>query len=88
MSTIFGILKKGIEHFELENDSIPEKYYSIKDETFVEIAHRGNYGYFSIVNDDLYHIFDLLPDNVRVYPLDNTAQNIYTVKDIKQKLKQ
>jgi len=76
MSTIFGICKID---FELEDDTIPEKY---ADEDFYDIAFRGNYGTIRWTND----IAKFLPDSLKVYPLDNTAQGIYSIGDIRKEI--
>lgn len=76
MSTVFGIyrLKKDIE---LIDDCLPEIY---TDDDFIEVAFRGNNSGFLWVNE----LAEFLDDNIKVYPLDNSAQGIYTIGDIKK----
>ena len=78
MSTTFGILING-KDFELdEYGDIPN---DIRDYVeFEEIAFRGNGICFT---NPIAH---LLPDELKVYPLDNTAQGIYCIGDIKKKI--
>ena len=73
MSTLFGIFKSG-GHIILENDCLPPCY---KDEEFEIVAFRGGKG-MRQKND----LSKYLPSNTRVYPLDNSAQGIYTIGDI------
>jgi hypothetical protein len=81
MSTLFGIHREG-KKIELFDDNLPEEYFEegrINDE-FIEVAARGN-------SVGIYWIIDLayyLDDNLPVYPLDNTAQGIYTIGDLKK----
>jgi len=74
MSTIFGILKSGNDII-LEDDFLPDGY---KDEDFEIVAFRGNGGVMSWQNE----IAKFLPSSMKVYPLDNSAQGIYTIGDI------
>ena len=71
MSTTFGVLKK-----EYENKNIPLE--DIDDEMLIEVAFRWSNVYFT--NE----LAELLGDDVKVYPMDNTAQWIYTVWDIRK----
>jgi hypothetical protein len=74
MSTLFGIFKSG-GHIILEDDCLPSCY---KDEEFEIVAFRGNGTGMRWEND----LAKYLPSNTRVYPLDNSAQGIYTIGDI------
>lgn len=79
MSTIFGIITNG-EDFELdEYGDIPEGIRDYVD--FEEVAFRSS----SIrwINP----IASKLSDETKVYPLDNTAQGIFTIGDIKREIK-
>lgn len=76
MSTMFGLCKID---FELEDDNIPEKFIN---EEFFEIAFRGNRGQIYWKNE----IAEFLPDTLKVYPLDNTAQGLYTIGDIRKEI--
>jgi hypothetical protein len=76
MSTKFGVYKHGGE-IALVNDQLPEGY---NEDDFVLVAFRGNGGWIKWAND-LAHLF---PDETKVYPVcGNSAQGIYTIKDIK-----
>jgi hypothetical protein len=77
MSTVFGVYKLK-ENIELEDDCLPENY---DDDNFIEVAFRGNGG-FSWRNE----LSKFLRDDVKVYPLDNSAQGIYTIGDIKREI--
>lgn len=48
------------------------------DKTIEEVAFRSNEIYF------INNIAHLLPDDTKVIPMDNTAQWIYTIGDIKK----
>jgi len=74
MSTIFGILKSG-GNIVLENDCLPIRH---KDDDFAIVAFRDNNGYFRWKND----LAKFLPPNTKIYPLDNSAQDIYTIRDV------
>lgn len=49
-------------------------------EEIVEVAFRGNTNGIKFTN----LLSTLLPDNTEVIPLDNTAQGIFTIGDIKK----
>lgn len=77
MSTTFGICKID---FQLdEYGDIPQEYIN---EEFVEVAFRGNGGWFRFNTQTA----EFLPDSTKVYPLDNTAQGIFTIGDIKREI--
>lgn len=80
MSTLFGLYLLD-EEIELVEDSLPEELWD-KGDVFELVAFRGNFGGWLWKNP----IAHLLPDNLKVYPLDNTAQGIYTIGDIKNKI--
>ena len=52
----------------------------VKDD-YVEVAFRSNGMRF--INE----LAELLPDNTLVIPLDNTAQGVYTIGDIKREIR-
>lgn len=78
MSTLFGIhkLKQDIE---LEDDCLPENY---SDDDFIEVAFRGNGTGIRWKNE----LAEFLSEDVKVYPLDNSAQGVYTIGDIKREM--
>jgi hypothetical protein len=80
MSTKFGILKENVKH-----DILVDKYGDLNDyisrEIFEPVFFRG-------VNSRWLTVFGkYLPDETKVYALDNTQQGIFTIKDCKQYLK-
>ena len=75
MSTTFGVQKDN-KNIELVDDCVPEDILT-EDDVFIEVAFRGNRGFYW-KND----IARFLPHETRVYPLDNSAQGIYTIGDI------
>jgi hypothetical protein len=78
MSTTFGINTSDFKDFELdEYGDIPEW---INPSIFKKVAFRSNGIRWT---DDL---AKLLPDDTKVYPLDNSAQDIYTIGDIKREI--
>jgi len=81
MSTIFGIHREG-KKIKLVDDDLPEEYFQdgrIGDE-FIEVAYRGNFGHIVWDNE----VAQFLDDSIPVYSLDNTAQGIYTIGDLKR----
>lgn len=76
MSTKFSVHISN-EKIELEDDSLPNSIDEY-DENFIEVAFR--YGSGIVWTNKL---AKLLPNNTPVYPMDNTAQGIYTIGDIK-----
>jgi hypothetical protein len=81
MSTLFGIHREG-KKIELVDDDLPEEHFQddrIENE-FIEVAFRDNSGFITWSHDLAYFLSDDLP----VYPLDNTAQGIYTIGDLKR----
>ena len=81
MSTVFGILRRG-DPIELIDDMVPEGYDGEKD--FIEVAWRGNVTNVCFTNE----LARYLPTDMKVYPLDNTAQGIYTIGDIIKEMEQ
>lgn len=83
MSTKFGIHKLN-DRIELVDDQLPDEYLEgdIREEDFIEVAIRGNSGWIVWIKE----LAEFLPDDLRVYPLDNSAQGIYTIGDIKRKM--
>jgi hypothetical protein len=80
MSTTFGVYL-GEGKIKLEDDDLPEGYFQ---DDFVEVAFRGNRGQFSW----RWELGKFLPDKLSVYPLDNTAQGIYCIGDIKKEMEE
>lgn len=83
MSTKFGVFKLDYE-FALENDSLPEGF---EDEDFFVVAVRRNGGelyWHHSISDVADKLFD---DNVLVYPLNNSAQGIFTIGHIKREMR-
>lgn len=85
MSTTFGVHKFN-DRIELVNGELPEEYFRehILEEEFIEVAFRENSGYIIWKNE----LAPLLPDELSVYPLDNIAQGIYTIGDVKREIKE
>jgi len=77
MSTTFGINTTDFKDFELVDDEIP---YWINKNIFERVAFRGST--IGWRND----MARFLPDETKVYPLDNSAQGIYTIGDIKKEI--
>lgn len=78
MSTTFGIHKFN-KNINLVDDKLPEEYYTEEaEENFIIVAFQGNNTGFVWKNE----LAKFLPDYIKVYPLDNTAQGIYTIGDI------
>ena len=77
MSTKFGILTQNIEHEKLVDEDGDLLDYISRD-VFEPIFFRGiNTRWLSAVG--VY-----LPDDMKVYALDNTQQGIFTIGDIKK----
>lgn len=79
MSTRFGVYLDQSEEIELVDDMLPEIH---DDEYYIEVAVRHNGGSFSWRNP----LAPLLPDDIKVYPLSNSAQGIFTIGDIKKEI--
>lgn len=78
MSTTFGIHREG-KKIELIDDEL----YEYDDYDFLEVAFRGNGTGIRWVNE----LAPFLPPETLVYPLDNSAQGIYTIGDIINEMK-
>lgn len=80
MSTTFGIPQRQVELNILVNEFGDLHDYidtSFFDKVFFRSMNNSRW---------LNPLADKLPDNTLVFPLDNTAQGIYTIGDIKQLL--
>ena len=83
MSTTFGVYK-GEDEIELEDGMLPSSFFEDDDtidEMFIKVAFRGR------LSD--YWKNDLAPylsDDIKIYPLDNSAQGIYTIGDFRKLL--
>ena len=80
MSTTFAV-HRHFKNIKLEDDYLPD-YYTYDDESFIEIAFRGNGTGMRWLKDS----GKFLSDDIQVYPLDNSAQGIYTIGDIKKEI--
>lgn len=79
MSTVFAIIKQEL----LSKTSQEKDFLDIKNEDCIEIAVRSNNGRISWCNH--FHILlDYLPEDTKVFALDNSAQGIYTISDLKK----
>ena len=77
MSTTFGVLKEYIEHSKIVDEDGDLLWY-ISENAFEPVFFR------SMRNSRwLNALGKYADDTVRVYPSDNTAQGIYTIKDCK-----
>jgi len=83
MSTTFAIHKLG-NSIVLEDDYLPDDdiFGDDDDDVFIKVAFRGSSG-IRWSNE----VAKFLPDDLKVYPLDNSAQGIYTIGDIKKEIK-
>ena len=79
MSTTFGIPKQPIEIELGDADGI---FYYINPHIFEKVFFRSS-GNSRWLNDSA----KSLPDETKVYALDNTQQGVYTIRDIKQLMK-
>lgn len=79
MSTTFGVYI-GSEEVDYTDDMLSPEQFPMddKEDQFVEVACRTNGGTVYWAND----LAPLLPLDLNVYALDNTAQGIYTIGDI------
>ena len=81
MSTKFGILTQNIEHDKLVDEDGDLLDYISRD-IFEPIFFRGvNTRWLTAVGE-------YLPDDMKVYALDNTQQGIFTIGDIKKFIKE
>jgi hypothetical protein len=79
MSTLFGI---PIRHVEIELGDEYGIFDYISEDFFQEVAVRTNSGKIGWVMA----LADELPDDTKVYALDNSQQGIYTIGDIKKEI--
>jgi hypothetical protein len=79
MSTTFGIPKEPIEIELGDEDGI---FYYINPDIFEKVWFRS-LGNSRWLND----LAKSLPDETKVYALDNSQQGIYTIRDIKELMK-
>jgi hypothetical protein len=80
MSTLFGIPKREVP-IELGDENGIFDY--ISEDFFQDVAFRSNSGKLRWVMA----LADKLPEDTRVYALDNSQQGIYTIGDIKKEIK-
>jgi hypothetical protein len=78
MSTKFGILTEEVEHYKLVDEDGDLLFY-ISNSIFEPVFFRGH-------NNSrwLKEWAKLLPDETKVYAMDNTQQGIFTIGDIKK----
>jgi len=82
MSTTFAILRDELDEdkiFDEDGDMYP---YINEDYCFTAVFFRGGY------NRWLLELASHLPNETKVYPLDNSAQGIYTIGDCKKALEE
>ncbi len=77
MSTKFGILTESVEHEKLV-DKDEDLLFYISISIFEPVFFRGTNSRW------LTEWAKMLPDETKVYALDNTQQGIYTIGDIKK----
>ena len=85
MSTTFGVYK-GDGEIELEDDMLPSNFFEdddMLDEVFIKVAYRGNQKGYNYWKNDL---AQFLNDDIKIYPLDNSSQGIYTIGDFRKLL--
>ena len=81
MSTTFGINTSDFKDFKLDEfGNIPEW---LNPDIFKKVAFRSSSALGMRWKDDLARF---LPDDTRVWPLDNSAQGIFTIGDIKKEI--
>lgn len=86
MSTIFGVLKsesKANPRYDDNDELLVDVMWEDVDYEFEKVAIRFNGEGGEWINP----IADLLPDNTKVWALDNTPQGIYFIKDLKELIK-
>lgn len=87
MSTTFGIPIKEAS-IDLQYDEILDHYFGVEDsednydELFIQVWFRGSNCRW------LNPLAELLPDDTKVYALDNGQQGVHTIGDIKKIMKQ
>lgn len=80
MSTTFGIPQRQVELSKLVDEN--GDLHDYIDTSFFEKVFFRSMGNSRWMNS----LASRLPDNTPVFPLDNTAQGVYTIGDIKQLL--
>lgn len=75
MSTKFGVYTG---EYQIEQDEYGNIMNDIPSSEFTEVAFRSNGVRW--IND----LARILPNETKVYPLDNSAQGIYTIGDIRK----
>ena len=80
MSTTFGIPREPIGIELGDEDGV---YYYINTEIFDKVWFRSRHN-----SRWLSDLAKLLPDDTKVYALDNSQQGVYTIGDIKNLMKQ
>ena len=81
MSTTFGIPQRLI-HFSRLIDENGDLYDYIDTSFFEKVFFRGGHSRW------LNPLSNRLPDDTRIFPLDNSAQGIYTIGDARKFLKE
>jgi hypothetical protein len=81
MSTTFGIPQRQVELNKLVDED-GEIYDYIDTSFFLDVFFRGNHSRW------LNPLSSRLPDDTRIFPLDNTSQGIYTIGDARKFLKE
>ena len=76
MSTTFGIPREPIDIELGDEDGV---YYYIDTEIFEKVWFRSRHNIRWLSN-----LAKLLPDDTRVYALDNSQQGVFTIGDIKK----
>ncbi len=81
MSTTFGIPQRQVDLSKLVDED-NELYDYIDTSFFEKVFYRGGYSRW------LNPLSSRLPDDTRIFPLDNSAQGIYTIGDARKFLKE
>jgi hypothetical protein len=81
MSTTFGIPQRQVELSKLVDED-GELYDYIDTSFFEKVFFRGGYSRW------LNPLSSRLSDDIRIFPLDNSAQGIYTIGDARKFLKE
>lgn len=81
MSTTFGVLIREGKLLDLTQENVIIDIFEDCDIEVVEVAFRSSHG---IVWET--PLAPFLPDDTKVYALDNSQQGIYTIRDIKNAL--
>ena len=56
----------------------------LKEEEYIPVAHRSGRGLGEVEIVWKNELAEILPDETKVHPLDNTAQGVYTIGDLKR----